>query len=483
MSELHATEQGATAAADAAAREAETRATLSAVESADAWAEPEEPAKSEEPAESEEPEEPEEPGDAEEVVEEVAEQGVDASEGSESPLAVEDAEEPEEPEVEEPEEPEVEEPEVEESEVEESEVEESEAEESEAESEAEAEAEVPDSDVVEDVEAEENHESAEPEALDEADALHETVDRPRIEHMYDDEGSEPRNLTYGDPINEGQEDKVPLFDGPPTREQMSQGGLGDCGVVCSIRAVAGHRPDAIENSVHENPDGTYAVSLYETKRGEDGVYRSTAQKVELSVTPELPVREDAPDTPAFAQMGSSAWGAVLEKAMAGVDQTWDSDRQDNWESRWQYAKDDEKHPDGPTPVGYERLNQGSSQWDQAEMLTQLTGDDSAVYAFPDGPGGGQALEGHLQSQLADNKPILAGTRQADHEAGEKELPYRLVEGHAYEVVGAEDGMVHLKNPWGFRHPDPIPTDEFIDYFSHKVDDVSGKKAGYYATLT
>ncbi|MDX2604189.1 hypothetical protein PV379_34280 [Streptomyces caniscabiei] len=313
---------------------------------------------------------------------------------------------------------------------------------------------------VESAESAESADSGEP--SDAGDKIQKTVDRPPIENMYFGDGEEIEGLTYGDPINEGPEGKVPLFDGPPTREQTAQGSLNDCGVIASLGAVAGHRPEAIENAVQENSDGTYTVTLYATERGADGVCRATDQRIELVVEPELPVVEDDPSTPVFAQMEGTAWAAVLEKAMAAVDQTWDDKRTNDWDAEW---KADTDVPDGPTPVGYERLNQGASVWEQTEMLTQLTGRDGVIRGFPQGEGAGPALEGYLQQQLADGKPILASTRLLNEAADEEELPYELVPNHVYEVVGAQDGMVHLRNPWGVNDPEEMPTEEFIKNFS------------------
>ncbi|MGW1670286.1 hypothetical protein [Streptomyces sp. NPDC002324] len=310
---------------------------------------------------------------------------------------------------------------------------------------------------------------------DSGDKIQETVEQPPLENMYFETGHEVKGLTYGDPINESPVGKVPLFDGPPARDQIAQGRLGDCGVIASIGAVAGHRPEAIENAVRENPDGTYTVTLHDAAPGADGVFRATERRIELLVKPDLPIVESNPNAPAFAALRGSAWGAVLEKSMAGVDQAWEANRRENWEAAWQ-TNPKAGPPDSPTPAGYERLNQGSSQWDQAEILTQLTGEDSAVYPFPKGESAGAALESHLRQQLADNKPILAGTRPLDEDAGEKALPHNLIAGHAYEVVGAQDGLVHLRNPWNMAHPEPMKAEEFMENFSYQG-------WGFYATLT
>jgi hypothetical protein len=82
---------------------------------------------------------------------------------------------------------------------------------------------------------------------------------------------------HGRPLDRPDGTRTPLFDGDPARDQVQQGGLGDCGVI--------------------------------TKR---------------------------PDQPGFASSGDAgvAWPSIREKALAGVDRTWTNDRRTDWEKRW-----------------------------------------------------------------------------------------------------------------------------------------------------
>ncbi|GKQ39094.1 hypothetical protein [Streptomyces sp. A012304] len=312
-----------------------------------------------------------------------------------------------------------------------------------------------------------------PVATDAPEKIEAVIDRPSIDHMYDRPFYEP--VQYGDPINFGDK-PTPLFDGPPVREQTQQGALYDCTVIATLGAVAGHRPEVISNSIRENGDGTYTVSLHETVRGDDGVARPTGRQIELSLTPDLPAPTARPGESALAATQGTAWCALLEKAVAGVDQTWGDDRRGQWEDRWAIEKGAAGFPEGPIPEGYERLNRGAWPLDQSELLTQLTGEESALYVFPTGDDAQDRVKHHIEHQLAEGKPVLVGTRALDAEAGEFELPKKLYGAHAYEVVAVDGDMLHLRNPWNEQHPDELTMDEFF----HACQ--NDKQRGGYTTL-
>jgi hypothetical protein len=105
---------------------------------------------------------------------------------------------------------------------------------------------------------------------------------------------------------------IPCFDGPPAREQTRQGQLGDCGVIATLGAIAGHRPEAIKDCVRPIDDGGYEVLLHETRYVPDqGRTEPTGRMITLTVTKDLPVLEDEPGTPAFA-------GLTRESMLAAV---------------------------------------------------------------------------------------------------------------------------------------------------------------------
>ncbi|MES9511764.1 C2 family cysteine protease [Streptomyces sp. NPDC000609] len=287
-----------------------------------------------------------------------------------------------------------------------------------------------------------------------------TVDRPSYSSDGPDDEIPDR---YGTPLDRADGTRTPLFDGDPSREQAQQGGLGDCGVIATLGAVASHRPDAIRERVRETEDGNYAVALHEARFDESlDRYEPTGRHIVLTVTPDLPVFDDRPDEPAFADSveTGAAWGPVMEKAIAGSDQTWGEDRQDAW------ARSD--HGAGDVPEGYARLDLGSDAWDQAEMLTQLTGEPAVVVDFPErddaaGRSPDEQLVGDIRERLAEGKPVIVGTHPKEEFNGAP-LEKDLVDGHAYEVIAVDDeGQFHLHNPWNDQHPEPLTVAEFRRY--------------------
>ncbi|GLY74099.1 hypothetical protein [Actinoallomurus iriomotensis] len=286
------------------------------------------------------------------------------------------------------------------------------------------------------------------------------VDRPDFQ----DPGEHPDTVPdrYGQPLDRSDGTRRPLFDGDPSREQTKQGRLQDCGIISVLGAVAGHRPEAIRNCVSETSDGNYEVQLHEAKFSASRLrYEPTGRTITLTVTPDLPVFNDEPTKPAFADSGDTeaAWCPVLEKAIAGSDRTWSDERRDKWEQRWRV----QSGRDG-APSGYVRLHQGSNASERAELLTQLTGTPAKTWEFPteydrNGRSPGRQILEEFRNILADNKPILVGTRSKHRNEGE--LIKDLKDGHAYEVTKIDDSnRVHLRNPWNNFQPEPLTIKEF-----------------------
>ena len=112
---------------------------------------------------------------------------------------------------------------------------------------------------------------------------------------------------------------------------------------------------------------------------------------------------------------------------------------------------------GPPPDGYVRLNQGSTPWDRAELLTQLTGKESVVRSIPPRDADVTRV---LTRQLRDRKPVLAASRSGRYE--DEKLPNELQPAHAYEVVAVEAGKIVLRNPWHEDHPERMTPAEFSE---------------------
>lgn len=293
-----------------------------------------------------------------------------------------------------------------------------------------------------------------------------------------------------------KDNPIPLFDGAPARDQARQGNFGDCGIVSTFGAIAGHRPDAIVNAIHQTGDGAFEVRLHvvapASKR--DPVARPTGDTVTYRITDELPVRIDDPTRPlAGIKADTCGWAPLMEKAIASQDQVWNSQQQADWDATWKArdkpAVDAERAAMGlspspdEAPTGYSRLDVGSTATQQANLIAEITGSEAEVRTMPDGPQAERQLLGEFKDQLADNKPILVGTRGPN--SGYETAPFSprtFAFGHAFEVTKVENGHIHVRNPWGDnRNPPPMPVSTFMEYF-RSYDPNSSRRLGEYATL-
>ncbi|MFI7026220.1 toxin glutamine deamidase domain-containing protein [Micromonospora sp. NPDC049900] len=276
-----------------------------------------------------------------------------------------------------------------------------------------------------------------------------------------------RPVEYGRPMDARPGRPAPVFDGPPRRDQVRQGMLGDCGMLASIAAVAGHRPDALAQLFQTNADGTVDVLLHEsTLLG--GTMAPTGRRLRITVTPDVPLRSVAAGSTAYADqsINGSSWASLIEKALAAVDRTWSAEQRQQWQSSWLlwHSPND---PHQAAPTGYARLNVGSTPQMQAQLLTQLTGAPSRSSTFDARPGQEAAVAARLGELLASGSPVITGTLpKRDYPAEVRhQLPFGLVPGHAYEVVAVADGRVSLRNPWDFDHPAAMPIRDFLQLMS------------------
>ncbi|MBT8226697.1 MAG: hypothetical protein HKP61_07455, partial [Dactylosporangium sp.] len=137
-------------------------------------------------------------------------------------------------------------------------------------------------------------------------------------------------VEYGSPLD-GPAGRLPLLAGTPTREQYGQRGLGGCGCIGTIRAVAGRRPEAITRAVASNPDGSYRVRLHQAcQRGDRFV--PTGRMIEVTVSPDLPTTSGVRFP--YSEPAGAAWGPVLEKTVAALGQLWGRARRGQWQRQW-----------------------------------------------------------------------------------------------------------------------------------------------------
>jgi hypothetical protein len=90
-------------------------------------------------------------------------------------------------------------------------------------------------------------------------------------------------------------------------------------------------------------------------------------------------------------------------------------------------------------------------------LTQLTGQPAVVREFPSGRDE-WLINRLIRTQLTEGKPVLVCSRHKMHER--EQMPHDLEAEHVYEVTGVEKGKINLRNPWNYKHPEPMETDEF-----------------------
>jgi len=102
-------------------------------------------------------------------------------------------------------------------------------------------------------------------------------------------------------------DNTPLFgpNGPDIRQDLHQGGVGDCWFLSSVAAIAERDPAFFQQHIKENPNGTYTVTFYQ-----DG------KPVPVTVDNQLPVSSAWNGTEYAHPTSQSMWVSLYEKAYA-----------------------------------------------------------------------------------------------------------------------------------------------------------------------
>lgn len=261
-----------------------------------------------------------------------------------------------------------------------------------------------------------------------------TVDHPEL--------PEHRVLTYGQPTlfdAQGRIETPPLFYGRPTREQVRQGSLNDGWLLAALGAVAGHRAHALRDVVRERADGCFEVRLHDARWDSgSGDWVPNGRRVELEVTPEVPVDPTDPWVAAFADTRTSRvyWLAALEKAFAGLDQTYTPGHPRRVES------------------GYDRLDEGGTPSDTAQALALLTGQRAGVICLPNHPAYAGDFESVVRDQLCANSPVIVTATSTQEGHG-------LRGDQAYEITAYAHGLMALRNPTGDDHPADLTARQLI----------------------
>ncbi|WP_330316435.1 toxin glutamine deamidase domain-containing protein [Streptomyces platensis] len=282
---------------------------------------------------------------------------------------------------------------------------------------------------------------------------------------------------YGTPLDRPDGTRVPLFDGPPSREQTKQGAIGDCGIIATLGAIASRYPDLLQDMIRETEDGNYEVRFHEVRRNNYGNQAPTGRILTVRVTPDVPVYSDFPSITAYANANDVgvAWPAIMEKAIAGLDQFWDDKKREH-ESQLPRNRDF----DDNLLTGYSRIGQGSTSGDRAELLAQLTGRTSENHDFPtnydmNGRSPEKQLLAHLRELTESGRPVVIGT-QPRGKGVENKMEKGLLSSHAYEIVSVDDkGLIHLRNPHNEDDPQPLTIKEFMKYCSNQYASLEDEK--------
>ncbi len=226
----------------------------------------------------------------------------------------------------------------------------------------------------------------------------------------------------------------PLFADGIKAEDVQQGQLGDCYFPAAMAAIAKANPDAIQNLIKDNGDGTYTVN-FKQKDWATGKFKDVAVKVDG----DLYVRPWG--GPLYGRSANSAeptkmemWFPLVEKAYA----------------QWKGS--------------YNDIGSGGMSSDVYEAVLGRTGNDMYL------SNNKEAAWNQIKKSVDAHTPVGAGTFGEDQEA--KYTNTGVYADHAYSILGYEQAgterYVVLRNPWGESEPAGNGANDGI--FKLKLDD-------------
>jgi hypothetical protein len=222
-------------------------------------------------------------------------------------------------------------------------------------------------------------------------------------------------------------------------DDVAQGSLGDCYLMAAMVAVARADPDAIQELIKDNEDGTFDVNLHIRDS-----WRGSPKEKTHTVDTRLPEKYEG--TPLYAKLGDETpeaqemWPALLEKALA-------------------------QEKGGFEEIRGSKIAQKGFKY--AGALELLTGKGDTSKATVDMDEDEVMLK--IQKALADKKPVVVGSynMKDDPEKADEAKKYNVYGNHAYapSSVDLENRTISLTNPWGKRHVEAIPVADFMKYYS------------------
>lgn len=248
----------------------------------------------------------------------------------------------------------------------------------------------------------------------------------------------------GTPSVTAERFKGPLFVDGVSASDVKQGNLANCYFAGAMSAVAHTDPQAIQNMIKENADGTYTVTFKER----DHYGRITEKKV--TVDGDLFVRSPGGAPLYGSSTGTTAhdqmemWYPIVEKAYAAL--------HDN---------------------SYDKVGNGGFA---GKVMEAVLGTPSSYTAA------NEANKDRLYRQLAEAQekgwPATASTYGKDSPEAERYAGERIYPWHVYTILGVEESegkkYVNIRNPWGNSEPGydgkddgifRLELDRFIHFYS------------------
>lgn len=231
-----------------------------------------------------------------------------------------------------------------------------------------------------------------------------------------------------------------LFVDGARETDVLQGSIADCYMIASFSAIASARPEAIEEMIQDNGDGTFTVKFNEPS------YGGPPRQVEITVDGQLPTATGS-TTPKYAKDATAGelWVPILEKAFA----------------QWKGS--------------YDAIGAGGSP---GMVMGAILGTRESYVGLYSGMDG-DALYDQLKAGVDSGKAMVAATHGEDQQAlytGTNIYPW-----HAYAVLGVSEEMgekfVTLRNPWGKSEPTGNGADDGI--FKLKMDEFSKYYSGMW----
>ncbi|MCA2980491.1 MAG: hypothetical protein INH41_19715 [Myxococcaceae bacterium] len=211
----------------------------------------------------------------------------------------------------------------------------------------------------------------------------------------------------------------PLFIDGARAEDVQQGQIGDCYFPAAMAAIAKANPDAINNLVKDNGNGTYTVTFKE-KDWATGRFKD----VPVTVDGDLWARSYG--GPLYGRSANSSdtrkmelWFPLVEKAYA----------------QWKGS--------------YDTIGNGGHSSDVFEAVLGREGQQMSIYA-----GNLDRVFDTIKKAVDAKQPVAAGTYGESEEA--RYTNSGVYADHAYSILGYEqtgsEKYVVLRNPWGESEP-------------------------------